>query len=92
MSNCAQIVKRDTVIVGRAIGRRREISSNATNGECNESKPFDRAEGEPLDVAEGDGEHENLLAFHGQINIHHVGGKLVGVEECEAMGRWQDWS
>jgi hypothetical protein len=67
--------KGDTVIVDRgAVGRRREMSTNPTNGECNKSKPFDRADGEPLDVAEGDGECENLSVFDAQINVHHVGG------------------
>jgi hypothetical protein len=70
----------DTVIVNRgAIRRCREISTDPKNGECSKSKPFDRADGEPLDVTEGDGECENLSVFNVQINIHHVGGKLA---EC----------
>lgn len=73
------ISKGDTVIVDRgAIGHRREISTDPTNSECNKSQPFDRADGEPLDVTEGDGECENLSVFDVQINVHHVGGKLVG--------------
>ena len=71
--------KGDTVIVDRgAIGHSREMSTNPTNGKCNKSKPFDRADGEPLDVTEGDGERENLSVFNVQINVHHVGGKLAG--------------
>jgi hypothetical protein len=71
--------KGDTVIVDRgAIGRRREIPTDSTNSERNESKPFDRANGEPLDVTERDGERENLSVFDVQINVHHVGGKLAG--------------
>jgi len=70
--------KGDTVIVDReAIGRRREIPTHPTNGERNESKPFDRADGEPLEVTEGDGERENLSVFDVQINVHHVGGRNV---------------
>jgi hypothetical protein len=70
--------KGNTVIVDRgAIGYHREISMNPTNGECNKSKPFDRADGEPLDGTEGDGEHKNLSVFDVQINVHHVGGKLA---------------
>ena len=54
----------DTVIVDRgAIGRRREIPTDPTNSKRNESKPFDRADGEPLDVTERDGECENLSVF-----------------------------
>ena len=69
----------DTVIIDMgAIGHRREISADPTNGKCNKSKPFDRAEGQPLDVTEGDGECENLSVFDVQINVHHVGGKLAG--------------
>jgi hypothetical protein len=72
------IIKGDTVIVDRGpIGHRREISTDPTNGECDKSKPFDRADGEPLDVTEGDGECENLSVFDVQVNVHHVGGKLV---------------
>ena len=72
------MIKGDTVIVDRgSIGHRREISTDPTNGECNKSKPFDRTDGEPLDVTEGDGECENLSVFDVQVNIHHVGDKLV---------------
>ena len=61
--------KGDTVIVDRgASGRCREIPMDPTNGEHNESKPFDRVDGEPLDVTEGDGEHKNLSVFDVQIN------------------------
>ena len=59
MVSFGNIIKGDTVIVDRgAIGHCRlgEMSTDATNGECNKSKPFDRADGEPLDVTEGDGE------------------------------------
>ena len=35
------------------------------------------ADGEPLDVTEGDGERENLSVFDVQINVHHVGGRNV---------------
>jgi hypothetical protein len=73
--------KRDTVVVDRgAIGRRREMSADATNGECNKSKPFDRSDGEPLDVTEGDGECENLSVSNVQINVGHGtygGGALL---------------
>ena len=73
------MMKGDTVIVDRgAIGRRRKMTTDPTNGECNKSKPFNKADGEPLDVTAGNGECEDLLAFNGQINVHHVGGKLVG--------------
>ena len=73
------MIKGDTAIVDRgAIGRRREMSTNPTDGECNKSKPFNGADGEPLDVTAGDGECEGLLVFNGKINVHHVGGKLVG--------------
>ena len=50
------IIKGDTVIIDReAIGHRKEISTDPTNGQCsNKSKPFDRADGEPLYVTEGD--------------------------------------
>ena len=69
----------DTVIVNRGAGGCcREIPMDPSNSKCNKSKPFDRADGEPLNVTEGDGEHENLLAIDVQINVHHVGGKLVG--------------
>ena len=48
------MIEGDTVIVDRgAIGHHREISTDPTNGECNKSKPFDREEGEPLYVTEG---------------------------------------
>ena len=74
-----RIGKRDTVIVdGGAIGRRRELSTYPTNGECNKSKPFDRADGEPLNVTEGDGEHKYLSVFDFQIDVHHVGGLVRG--------------
>jgi hypothetical protein len=47
--------KGDIVIVDRgAIGHRREISTDPTNGECNKSKPLDEVDGEPLYVTEGD--------------------------------------
>ena len=49
------MIKGDTVIVGRgAIGHSREVSTDPTNDECNKSKPFDREDGEPLYVTEGD--------------------------------------
>ena len=67
--------KGDTVIVDRgAVGCRREMSTDPTNGECNKSKPFDRADGEPLDIAGGDGQCENLSVSDAQTNVHHVGG------------------
>jgi hypothetical protein len=51
----------NTVIVDwEASGRHREISTDLCNGECNKSKPFDGAEGEPLHIIEGDGERDNL--------------------------------
>ena len=69
----------DTVIVNRGAGGCcGEIPMDPSNSKCNKSKPFDRADGEPLNVTEGDGEHENLLAIDVQINVHHVGGKLAG--------------
>jgi hypothetical protein len=72
--------KGDAVIVdGGAVRCHGEISTDPTNGKRHESKPFDRADGEPLDVTEGDGERENLSVLDVQINIHHVGGgKLTG--------------
>ena len=73
--------KGDTVIVDRgAIGHHREISTDPTNGERNESKPFDRADGEPLDVTEGDGERKDLSVFDVQINVYHVGRRNVRPE------------
>ena len=68
---CNRTSKGDAVIVDNwgAIRRRREMSMDATNGECNKSKPFDRADGEPLDVTEGDGERENLSNFDVRINV-----------------------
>jgi hypothetical protein len=49
------MIKGDTVIVDRgAIGHRGEIPTDPTNGEGNKSKPFDRMDGEPLYVTEGD--------------------------------------
>lgn len=72
------MIKGTTVIVDRgAIGHHREISTNPTNGELNKSKPFDWADGEPLDVTEEDGQCENLSDFDVQVNVHHVGDKLV---------------
>jgi hypothetical protein len=74
------ISKGDTVIVDRgAIGHLREISTDPTNSECNKSKPFDRADGESLNVTEGDGECENLSVFDMQINVHH-GCRLFGLD------------
>ena len=65
----------DTVILdSRAIWRCRKISRDTANGKRNKSKPFERADGEPLDVTGGDGKGENLRAFigHDQIDIDHV--------------------
>ena len=65
--------KSDTVIVDwGAIGCLGEISTGPTNGECNKLKPFDRANGEPLNVTKGDGKCKNLLVFNVQINFDHV--------------------
>ena len=51
----SNMIKGDTVIVDRGpIGHCREISTDPANSECNKSKPLDRADGEPLDVIEGD--------------------------------------
>jgi hypothetical protein len=70
------MIKGDAVILNRGpIGHHTlgEISPDPTNGECNKSKPFDRAgAGEPLNVTEGDGECKNMSVFDVQVNVHHV--------------------
>ena len=44
----------------------------STDSECYKTEPFDRRESEPLDVAEGDRQQENVLVFDLKINIYHV--------------------
>src|ERR1700723_3414106 len=71
-------IEGDTVIVDwGTIWCRREISMGATKGECNETKPLEGADGEPLNVAEGDGECRNLLIFNLEIDVDHAGRAIV---------------
>jgi hypothetical protein len=65
----------DNVIVdSRAVWCCRKISVSSANGEHNISKPFERADGEPLNVTERDREGENVSFFigQGQIYVDHL--------------------
>jgi hypothetical protein len=64
--------ERSIIVNRRATRRFRKISTGSTDGESYKSKPFERADGKPLNVTEGDGEKENLRVVNAQINVDHV--------------------
>ena len=74
----------DIIIVDSgAICCRRKISMGSANGERDKSKPFERADGEPLNVTGRDGKSENVRAFieRAQINVNHLKVTLRAVGE-----------
>jgi hypothetical protein len=55
--NFRNMIKEDIVVDRGAIGNRRgKMSADSTNGECYKPKPFDREDGEPLNITAGNGE------------------------------------
>jgi hypothetical protein len=60
---------------------RRKISMSSANCERDKPKPFERADGEPLNVTGRDRKSENARAFIGraQINVDHLEGETFWV-------------